>query len=105
MRFKEEFIRELIRRLKENIDIVESSFTVSGLDFVKNKVLDIDPIEFHLTLLVEHDPYLFLNKIVYCIVNKQELKVSTSNIACELLLELVNLILDEFNIERIEGLG
>ena len=105
MRFKEEFIRELIRRLKENIDIVESSFIVSGLDFVKNKILDIEPIEFHLTLLVEDDPYLFLNKMVYCIVNKQELKVSTSNIACELLLELVNLILDEFNIERIEGLG
>lgn len=105
MRFKEEFIRELIRRLKENIDIVESSFIVSGLDFVKNKILDIEPIEFHLTLLVEDDPYLFLNKMVYCIVNKQELKVSTSNIACDLLFELVNLILDEFNIERIERLG
>ena len=103
MRFKEEFIRELIRRLKENIVIVESSFIVSGLDF--DKILDIEPIEFHLTLLVEDDPYLFLNKMVYCIVNKQELKVSTSNIACDLLFELVNLILDEFNIERIERLG
>lgn len=105
MRFKEEFIRELIRRLKENIDIVESSFLVSGLEFVKNKILDIKPIEFHLTLLVEDDPYLFLNKLVYCIVNKQELKVSTSNVACDLLFELINLILDEFDIERIESLG
>ena len=39
------------------------------------------------------------------LVNKQELKVSTSNVACDLLFELINLILDEFDIERIESLG
>lgn len=105
MRFKEEFIKELIKRLKENIDLVESSFDLSGIDLVKSKILDINPIEFHLTILVETDPYLFLNKIVYCIVNKQEIRVAIGNIACELLLEMVNLILDEFKTERIEKIG
>lgn len=101
MRFKEEFIRELIRRLRENIDIIESSFNLSGRDFIKNRLLDIDPVEFHLPVLVEDNPYVFLNKLVYAVVNKQDLKVSNSNIACDLLLELVNLVLKEFGVERI----
>ena len=51
----------------------------------------------------ENDP--ILNKLVYCIVNKQEVKVSTKNIACEILFNLVNLILDEFSVERIGKIG
>lgn len=105
MRFKEEFIRELINRLKENIDLIESSFNLSGIDLVKSKLFDINPIEFHLTILVENDPYVFLNKLVYCVVNKQDVRVSAGNIACELLLEMVNLILVEFKVERIEKIG
>lgn len=101
MRFKEEFIKELLRRLKENIDIVESSFEVSNKTFIKNRLFDINPIEFHLSVLLEDDPYIFLNKLVYCIVNKQIVKVSSSNIACDLLLELINLVLKEFGLERI----
>lgn len=105
MRFKEEFIRELVKRLKENIDLIESSFNLSGIEFVKNKLLEIEPFEFHLTVLVEPDPYIFLNKLVCCVVNKQEIRVSTNNIASELLLEVVNLILDEFKIERVDKIG
>lgn len=105
MRFKEEFIRELINRLKENIDLIESSFSLSGIDLVKSKLFDINPIEFHLTILVENDPYVFLNKLVYCVVNKQDVRVSAGNISCELLLEMVNLILVEFKVERIEKIG
>ncbi len=101
MRFKEEFIKELLKRLKENIDIVESSFEVSNKTLIKSRLLDIDPIEFHLSVLLEDDPYIFLNKLVYCIVNKQVVKVSSSNIACDLLLELINLVLREFGLERI----
>ena len=52
MRFKEEFIKELLRRLKENIDIVESSFEVSNKTFIKNRLFDINPIEFHLSVLL-----------------------------------------------------
>ena len=44
---------------------------------------------------------MFLNKLVYAVVNKQELRVSSTNIACDLLLELVNLVLKEFGMERI----
>jgi hypothetical protein len=101
MRFKEDFIRELIRRLKENIDIIESSFELSNKELIKNKLFDINPIEFHLSVLFEDDPYIFLNKLVYAVVNKQELRVSSTNIACDLLLELVNLVLKEFGMERI----
>lgn len=105
MRFKEDFIKELIKRLKENIDIIESSFLLAGKDMVKNKLYNIEPIEYRLSILLEDDPYLFLNKLVFCVVNRQELKVSNTNIACDLLLELVNLILDEFKVERIGKIG
>lgn len=101
MRFKEEFIKELVKRLKENIDIIESSFLLANKDLVKNKLYNIEPYEFHLSILFEDNPYMFLSKLVYAIVNKQEIKVSSTNIACDLLLELVNLILDEFQIGRI----
>ncbi len=105
MRFKEDFIKELIKRLKENIDIIESSFLLAGKDMVKNKLYNIEPIEYRLSILLEDDPYLFLNKLVFCVINRQELKVSNTNIACDLLLELVNLILDEFRVERIGKIG
>ena len=39
------------------------------------------------------------------VINKQEVKVSSTNIACDLLLELINLILDEFGVERIGKIG
>ncbi len=102
MRFKEEFLKELVRRLKENMEIVESSFKLADIEFVKTKILDIEPIEFRLPVLVESDPYVFINKLSYSIVNRNEIKVATDNIACELLLELVNLILKEFQLERID---
>lgn len=105
MRFKEEFLKELLRRLKENIDIVESSFLLSDIKFDDKKIMMIEPVEYHLTLLVDSDPYDFLNKLVYCIINKQEVRVSTRNIACDLLFNMVNLILDEFTIERIGRIG
>lgn len=105
MRFKEDFIKELIRRLKENVDIVESSFLLADKDFQKNLLYDIEPIEYRLSILLEDDPYLFLNKLVFCIINRQELRVSSTNIACDLLLDLVNLILDEFAVERIGKIG
>lgn len=102
MRFKEEFISELVRRLKENIDIIESSFNLVNVTLVKSRLYTINPIEFHLSILLEDDPYIFLNKLVYIIVNRQQVKVSSTNIACDLLLELINLILDEFSMERID---
>lgn len=105
MRFKDEFIKELLRRLKENIDIVESAFYIAGLKFEKGKLLDINPVDYHLPLLVDKDPYEFLNKLVYCVINKQEVKISTGNMACEMLFNIVNLILDEFSIERIGKIG
>ena len=105
MRFKEEFIKELIKRLKENIDIIESSFLLSDKNFIKSKLLNIEPFEYHLSILLEDDPYIFLNKLVYSIINKQEVKVSSTNISCDLLLELVNLILQEFKLERIDKIG
>ena len=105
MRFKEEFIKELIKRLKENIEIIESSFNLSKIELIKTKLYNIEPYEFHIPVLLEEDPYIFLNKITYAIINKQEIKVSKTNIACELLLELINLILDEFKIERIDKIG
>ena len=105
MRFKEDFLRELARRLKENIELIESSFELADKPFSKNKLLSVTPLEFHLSILLEDDPYLFLNKLIYCIVNRQELRVSSTNIACDLLLELVNLIMDEFKLERIGKIG
>lgn len=105
MRFKEDFIKELVKRLKENIDVIESSFVISNKELIKSSLYNIEPIEYHLSILLEDDPYLFLNKLVYCIVNRQELKVSSTNIACDLLLELVNLILKEFRLERIGKIG
>jgi hypothetical protein len=105
LRFKEDFIKELIKRLKENVDIVESSFMLAGKDFNKSKLFNIDPIDYRLSILLEDDPYLFLNKLTFCIVNRQELRVSSTNIACDLLLDLVNLILDEFGVERIGRIG
>ena len=105
MRFKEEFLKELVKRLKENIDCIESSFNLSGFDLVKTKLYNVEPIEYHLSVLVEDDPYIFLGKLIYSVVNQQEIKVSNSNICCDLLLVLVNLILDEFEIERIGKIG
>jgi hypothetical protein len=105
MRFKEDFLRELSRRLKENLEILESSFELSNKDFVKTRLLSVVPIDFHLSILLEDDPYLFLGKLIYVITNRQEVRVSSTNIACDLLLELVNLILDEFRVERIDKIG
>lgn len=105
MRFKEEFIKELIKRLKENMDLIESSFLLSDKTLIKSKLLNIEPFEYHLSILLEDDPYIFLNKLVYSIINKQDVKVSSTNISCDLLLELVNLILQEFKLERIDKIG
>ncbi len=105
MRFKEEFLKELVKRLRENIDIIESSFELADKTLIKNKLLNIEPYEYHLSILLEDDPYLFLNKLVYSIINKQEVKVSSTNMACDLLLELINLILDEFKMGRIDKIG
>lgn len=105
MRFKDEFLKELLKRLKENVDIIESAFYIANIKLDNNKLYRVEPIDYHLTLLVDNDPYDFLNKLVYCIVNKQEVKVSTKNIACEILFNLVNLILDEFSVERIGKIG
>jgi len=105
MGFKDEFLNELIRRLKENTKIIESSFNLAGIEYDKNKLLNLELINFKLPILVEDNPYIFLNKLVYAIVNYQDIKVTQSNIACDLLLELINLILDEFKLERIEQIG
>lgn len=105
MRFKEDFLKELLRRLKENIDIIESSFSLIDVELVKSRLYDFEPLEFHLSILLEDDPYLFLNKLIYSVVNRQDIKVSSTNIACDLLLELVNLILEEFKLERIVKIG
>ena len=105
MRFKEDFLRELARRLKENIELIESSFELADKPFSKNKLLSVVPLEFHLSILLEDDPYLFLSKLIYAITNRQEVRVSSTNIACDLLLELVNLILEEFRLERIDRIG
>lgn len=83
------------------MDIIESSFNLANIELVKSKLIDIEPIEYRISVLLENDPYVFLNKLIYTIVNKQEVKVSSTNIACDLLLELVNLVLLEFNLERI----
>ena len=105
MKFKDEFIKEVIKRLKENIDMIESSFELSKENLIKTKLYNIEPEEYHLPVLVESDPYSFLSKLMYAIINKQEIKVASTNIACDLLLELINLILDEFEMERIVKIG
>ena len=105
MSFKEEFLRELIKRLKENVEVIESSFNLANIELVKSKLYDVQPIEYRLPILVEDDPYSFINKLSYVVVNKLNVKVSTSNIACELILALFNLILQEFQMERIGKIG
>ena len=95
MRFKEDFLKEFARRAKENMDLLESSFAISRIDL----------IEHHLPVLIEDDPYIFLGKLIYSVVERLEVRVSKSNICCMLLLEMVNLILKEFDIERIECIG
>ena len=105
MKFKEEFMKEFVKRLKENIDVIESAFELSKENLIKTKLYNIEPIEYHLSVLVETDPYAFLGKILYAILNRQEIKVTSTNIACDLLLEFVNLILDEFDMERIVKIG
>ena len=105
MRFKEEFLKELVKRLKENIDIIESSFKYSNLTLVKTKLFNVEPLETHIPIIIEDDPYIFLSKIIYMIINRQPCKVSSSNLGCNLLLELINMILDEFVIERIDCIG
>ena len=105
MRFKEDFLRELRRRLRENIDLIESSFKLSRIEFSKTRILEIEPIEYHLSMLIEDDPYLFLGRLSYMVINKQNVTIGQTNIACDLLLELVNLILEEFGLERIGSYG
>lgn len=105
MRFKDEFLKELLKRLKENIDVIESAFYIANIEFDAKKLYKIEPVDYHLTLLVDSDPYEFFNKLIYCVINKQEIKVSIKNVACEILLDVVNLILDEFSFERIGKIG
>lgn len=105
MRNKEEFLKEVERRIKENIDLIESSFELSKETLIKNKLYTIEPEEYHLPILLETDPYSFLAKLLYAIINEQHIEVSSSNIACDLLLEMINLILEEFEMERIDKIG
>ena len=105
MRFKEDFLRELRRRLKENMDLIESSFKLSRIDFSKTKMLEVEPVEYHLSMLIEEDPYMFLGRLAFLIINKQNVIVRRTNIACDLLLELTNLVLEEFGLERIASYG
>ncbi len=105
MRFKEDFLKEFARRAKENMDLLESSFAISRIDLIKSKVINPEIIEHHLPVLIEDDPYIFLGKLIYSVVERLEVRVSKSNICCMLLLEMVNLILKEFDIERIECIG
>jgi hypothetical protein len=105
MRFKEDFLKELIKRLKENIEIIESSFELADLELVKSRLYEVEPIEYRLPVLVEDNPYDFVNKLCYAIVNRNDIKVVTSNIACDLLLELINLVLKEFGMGRIGRIG
>lgn len=105
MKFKSNFINEVVRRLKENIDVIQSSFELANIDLVKTKLYNIEPLEYHLSVLLEDDPYKFINNIVYIVINRQNVRVSRTNIACDLLLELINMVLDEFSIERIGRIG
>ncbi len=105
MRFKEDFLKEFARRAKENMDLLESSFALSRVDLIKSKVINPEIIEHHLPLLIEDDPYVFIGKLIYSVTERVEVRVSKTNICCMLLLEMVNLILNEFGIERIECIG
>ena len=105
MRFKEDFLKEFARRAKENMDLLESSFALSRIDLIKSKVINPEIIEHHLPLLIEDDPYVFIGKLIYSVTERVEVRVSKTNICCMLLLEMVNLILNEFGIERIECIG
>ena len=105
MRFKEEFLKEFARRAKENMDLLESSFAISRVDLIKTKIINPEVIEHHLPVLIEDDPYIFVGKLIYSVTERVEVKVSKSNLCCMLLLEMVNLILNEFEIERIECIG
>ena len=105
MRFKEDFLKEFARRAKENMDLLESSFALSRVDLLKSKVINPEIIEHHLPLLIEDDPYVFIGKLIYSVTERVEVRVSKTNICCMLLLEMVNLILNEFGIERIECIG
>ena len=105
MRFKEDFLKEFARRAKENMDLLESSFAISRIDLIKSKVINPEIIEHHLPVLIEDDPYIFIGKLIYSVIERVEVRVSKTNICCMLLLEMVNLILKEFGIERIECIG
>ena len=50
MRFKEDFLRELSRRLKENLEIIESSFELSNKD---KKILEENDIKKIIKYLVK----------------------------------------------------
>ena len=105
MRFKEDFLKEFARRAKENMDLLESSFALSRVDLLKSKVINPEIIEHHLPVLIEDDPYIFIGKLIYSVTERVAVRVSKTNICCMLLLEMVNLILKEFGIERIECIG
>jgi len=105
MRFKDELLKEFARRAKENMDLIESSFDLANVDLVKSRITNPEIIEHHLPLLIEDDPYVFIGKLLFSVIERVEVKVSKSNICCMLLLEMVNLILDEFDVERIECVG
>lgn len=105
MRFKDELLKEFARRAKENMDLLESSFALSNIDLIKTKIINPELIEHHLPLLIEDDPYIFVGKLLYSISERTDIKVSKTNICCMLILEMVNLILEEFEIERIECIG
>ena len=105
MRFKDELLKEFARRAKENMDLLESSFALANVDLIKTKITNPDLIEHHLPVIIEDDPYIFTGKLLYSVVERSEIKVSRTNICCMLILEMVNLILKEFEIERIECIG
>lgn len=50
MKHKTEFFRELTKRIKENIDVIESSFNLSNINIVKSKLYNAEPIEYHLSV-------------------------------------------------------
>lgn len=105
MRFKDELLKEFARRAKENMDLLESSFALVHVDLVKSRIINPEVIEHHMPLLIEDDPYTFIGKLLFSVIERTQIKVSKSNICCMLLLEMVNLILNEFDIERIECIG
>ena len=104
MRFKDDFLKELLRRLKENIDIIESSFSLIDVELVKSRLYDFEPLEFHLSILLEDDPYLFLNKLIYSVVNRQDIKVSSTNIATAIFETIKLFRFPNFCIKRVHGI-